>query len=203
MPRPPRSCSPSTASPGGLSLLTPPWEKMEVVEESIRPGSRVVLKTKFGLCPSDGWPSTPSTSRVRLFADRQVSGHLRVVAPTPLPRRLGRLPHARRGGLRAPSACSAHARGRPAPEEDAVPCSTSATRSSAGSSKRANSPAIVRRPRGNEPNFGTRREPSRPLERPIRAPGKGATGPATPENPAESARTRPEFKEFPSGSPRR
>ena len=36
-------------TPGALSLLTPPWEKVEVVEGggSLRPGSRVVLKTKI------------------------------------------------------------------------------------------------------------------------------------------------------------
>src|SRR3954452_22687875 len=63
-------------SPGALQRLTPPWEKVELVEggESIRPGSRVVLRTKVGPVAlrwvAEHTEYEPPTS----FADRQVSG---------------------------------------------------------------------------------------------------------------------------------
>jgi len=63
-------------SPGALARLTPPWEKVEVVEggESIRPGSRVVLKTKFGPLSLRWVAEHTEYEPGRLFADRQVSG---------------------------------------------------------------------------------------------------------------------------------
>ena len=63
-------------SPGALVRLTPPWEEVELVEggESIRPGSRVVLRTKVGPVAlrwvAEHTEYEPPTS----FADRQVSG---------------------------------------------------------------------------------------------------------------------------------
>lgn len=40
-------------SPGALSRLTPPWERVEVESggDSIRVGARVVLKTRLGPIP--------------------------------------------------------------------------------------------------------------------------------------------------------
>jgi ligand-binding SRPBCC domain-containing protein len=40
-------------SQGALERLTPPWEKMQLLEggESIQPGSRVVLRTWLGPVP--------------------------------------------------------------------------------------------------------------------------------------------------------
>jgi len=63
-------------TPGALSLLTPPWEKVEVVEGggSLRPGSRVVLKTKLGLLSLRWVAEHTEYEQGRLFADRQVSG---------------------------------------------------------------------------------------------------------------------------------
>ncbi len=63
-------------TPGALSLLTPPWEKIEVVEGggSILPGNRVVLKTKFGPLSLRWVAEHTEYEQGRLFADRQVSG---------------------------------------------------------------------------------------------------------------------------------
>ena len=63
-------------TPGALSLLTPPWEKVEVVEGggSIRPGSRVILKTKIGPLSLRWVAEHTEYEQGRLFADRQVSG---------------------------------------------------------------------------------------------------------------------------------
>ncbi len=61
---------------GALSLLTPPWEKIEVVEGggTLQPGSRVVLKTKFGPLSLRWVAEHTEYEQGRLFADRQVSG---------------------------------------------------------------------------------------------------------------------------------
>ena len=61
--------------PGALERLTPPWEKVEVESggDSIRPGSRVVLRTKLGPIPLRWVAEHTEYDPPRLFADRQVS----------------------------------------------------------------------------------------------------------------------------------
>ena len=63
-------------SPGALARLTPPWEHVEVVEggDSIRPGRRVVLKTKLGPIALRWVAEHTEYDPPHLFADRQVSG---------------------------------------------------------------------------------------------------------------------------------
>jgi ligand-binding SRPBCC domain-containing protein len=63
-------------SPGALGRLTPPWERVEVIEggTSIRPGSRVVLKTWLGPLPLRWVAEHTEYEPPRMFADRQVSG---------------------------------------------------------------------------------------------------------------------------------
>ena len=63
-------------SPGALARLTPPWEKVRVVEggESIKVGSRVVLETWLGPVPLRWVAEHTEYDPPRLFADRQVSG---------------------------------------------------------------------------------------------------------------------------------
>jgi ligand-binding SRPBCC domain-containing protein len=63
-------------SPGALLRLTPPWEKVDLVEGggSIRPGSRVVLRTRFGPFSLRWVAEHTEYEPGRLFADRQVSG---------------------------------------------------------------------------------------------------------------------------------
>lgn len=63
-------------SPGALQRLTPPWEKMEVVESSgsLQPGSRVVLKGRLGPFPIHWVAVHTEYDPPYLFADRQESG---------------------------------------------------------------------------------------------------------------------------------
>ncbi len=63
-------------SPGALQRLTPPWEKVKVVEggDSIRPGSRVVLRTKVGPFPLTWVAEHTEYEPGRMFADTQRSG---------------------------------------------------------------------------------------------------------------------------------
>ncbi len=63
-------------SPGALQRLVPPWEKVEVVEQSdsIRPGSRVVLKTKMAGMSLEWVAEHTEYEPPHKFADRQVSG---------------------------------------------------------------------------------------------------------------------------------
>jgi ligand-binding SRPBCC domain-containing protein len=63
-------------SPGALERLTPAWEKVEVLEggDSIRPGSRVVLRTRLGPFPVRWVAEHTEYDPPRGFADRQVSG---------------------------------------------------------------------------------------------------------------------------------
>jgi ligand-binding SRPBCC domain-containing protein len=63
-------------SPGALERLTPPWEKVELVEggRSIRPGSRVVLRTGIGPLSLEWIAEHTEYEPPRLFADRQVTG---------------------------------------------------------------------------------------------------------------------------------
>jgi len=63
-------------SRGALECLSPPWEQVELVEggNSLRPGSRVVLKVKVGPIPMRWVAEHTEYEPGRLFADRQVSG---------------------------------------------------------------------------------------------------------------------------------
>jgi ligand-binding SRPBCC domain-containing protein len=63
-------------SPGALAQLIPPWEDVKVVESSgsIRPGARVVLRTRFGPFPVEWVAEHTEYVPVTLFADRQVRG---------------------------------------------------------------------------------------------------------------------------------
>jgi ligand-binding SRPBCC domain-containing protein len=63
-------------SPDALARLTPPWEKVEIEESSgsIRPGSRVVVKTRFGPFRLRLVAEHTEYDPPNLFADRQVSG---------------------------------------------------------------------------------------------------------------------------------
>lgn len=63
-------------SPGALERLTPPWERVEMIEggTSILPGSRVVLRTWLGPVPLRWVAEHTEYEPPRLFADRQVSG---------------------------------------------------------------------------------------------------------------------------------
>ncbi len=63
-------------SPGAFQRLTPPWERVEVVEggESIRPGSRVVLRTKVGPVPLRWVAEHTEYESGRMFADTQITG---------------------------------------------------------------------------------------------------------------------------------
>jgi ligand-binding SRPBCC domain-containing protein len=63
-------------SPGALIRLTPPWEKVKLLQggDSIRPGSRVVLKTWIGPFPIRWEAEHTEYESGRLFADRQVTG---------------------------------------------------------------------------------------------------------------------------------
>ena len=62
--------------PGALQSLTPPWERVEVIEGgiSIQPGSRVVLRTWLGPVPLLWVAEHTEYESPRLFADRQVRG---------------------------------------------------------------------------------------------------------------------------------
>jgi len=63
-------------SPGALEKLTPPWEHVTVVESSgsIRPGARVVLRTRLGPFSLDWVAEHTEYEPGKLFADRQVRG---------------------------------------------------------------------------------------------------------------------------------
>lgn len=66
-------------SPGALQRLTPPWEKVEVESggDSIRVGSRVVLKTNLGPIPLRWVAEHVEYDPPRRFADVQRSGPFR------------------------------------------------------------------------------------------------------------------------------
>lgn len=66
-------------SPGALQKLTPPWEKVEVESggDSIRVGSRVVLKTKLGPVPLRWVAEHTECDPPHRFADVQRSGPFR------------------------------------------------------------------------------------------------------------------------------
>jgi len=62
-------------APGALERLTPPWERVRVVEggNSLLSGSRVVLRMKLGPIPIR-WEAEHTEYEPGLFADRQVHG---------------------------------------------------------------------------------------------------------------------------------
>jgi len=64
------------ASPGAMERLTPPWEKVKVIEggDSIRVGARVVLETKLGPVLLRWVAEHVEYDPPHAFADRQVSG---------------------------------------------------------------------------------------------------------------------------------
>ncbi|SIN80408.1 Ligand-binding SRPBCC domain-containing protein [Singulisphaera sp. GP187] len=75
------AASPSTVfafheSRGALERLSPPWEHLERLEggNSLRPGSRVVLRVRLGPIPIRWIAEHTEYEPGRLFADRQVSG---------------------------------------------------------------------------------------------------------------------------------
>ena len=63
-------------SPGALRRLAPPWERLELESggESIRPGSRVVLRTRFGPIPLRWVAEHVEYQPPHRFADVQLSG---------------------------------------------------------------------------------------------------------------------------------
>lgn len=63
-------------SPGALERLTPPWEKVRVVESdgSLKPGSRVVLESRLGPIPLKWVAVHTEYEPPHLFADQQESG---------------------------------------------------------------------------------------------------------------------------------
>ena len=63
-------------SPGALEKLTPPWEKVTVVESptSLKPGTRAVLRTRIGLLPVEWIAEHTEYEPGRMFADQQVHG---------------------------------------------------------------------------------------------------------------------------------
>jgi hypothetical protein len=63
-------------SPGALGRLTPPWERVVVESggDSIRPGSRVALRTALGPFRLRWVAEHTEYDPPRLFADRQLSG---------------------------------------------------------------------------------------------------------------------------------
>lgn len=63
-------------SPGALTALIPPWEKMKVVETagSLKPGSRVVLQGHLGPIPLRWVAMHTEYDPPHLFADKQLSG---------------------------------------------------------------------------------------------------------------------------------
>jgi ligand-binding SRPBCC domain-containing protein len=63
-------------SPGALERLIPPWEKVQVIEStgSLRPGARVVMRTRVGPFPMEWVAEHTEYEPGRLFADRQVRG---------------------------------------------------------------------------------------------------------------------------------
>ena len=63
-------------SPGAFQALIPPWENVHVVDppNSLKPGTRVVLKTKLGPFPMTWVAEHTEYVAGKLFADRQVRG---------------------------------------------------------------------------------------------------------------------------------
>ncbi len=62
--------------PGAITRLTPPWERVKVLEPggSLLPGTRVVLLSRIGPIPLKWVAVHTEYDPPRLFADRQESG---------------------------------------------------------------------------------------------------------------------------------
>jgi ligand-binding SRPBCC domain-containing protein len=62
--------------PGAIARLTPPWERVKVLEPggSLLPGTRVVLLSRLGPIPLKWVAVHTEYDQPRLFADRQESG---------------------------------------------------------------------------------------------------------------------------------
>ncbi len=62
--------------PDALKVLTPPWEKVEIVEapRSLEPGSRAVLRMKLGPFSLEWIAEHVEYEPGRMFGDRQVKG---------------------------------------------------------------------------------------------------------------------------------
>ncbi len=63
-------------SPGALQRLTPPWERVQLIEggKSLQPGSRVVLSVPFGPLRLRWVAEHTEYEAGRMFADRQLEG---------------------------------------------------------------------------------------------------------------------------------
>jgi ligand-binding SRPBCC domain-containing protein len=63
-------------SPGAFLRLTPPWEQVKILDggDTIRPGSRVVIRTKVGPFPVRWVAEHTEYEPGKLFADRQIEG---------------------------------------------------------------------------------------------------------------------------------
>ena len=63
-------------SPGAFQRLTPPWERVEVIEggTSLKPGARVVLSTSLGPFRLRWVAEHTEYEPGRMFADRQIEG---------------------------------------------------------------------------------------------------------------------------------
>ena len=63
-------------SPGAFQRLTPPWERVEMIEggDSLKPGARVVLSTGFGPFRLRWVAEHTEYEPGRMFADRQIEG---------------------------------------------------------------------------------------------------------------------------------
>jgi ligand-binding SRPBCC domain-containing protein len=66
-------------APGALARLVPPWERVEVVRppSSLAPGTRVVLRMRFGPVPLTWEAEHTQYERGVLFQDRMVRGPFR------------------------------------------------------------------------------------------------------------------------------
>lgn len=73
---PPQAVFDFHESPDALEQLIPPWENMKPVESanSLRPGSRVVLRGRIGFIPIQWIAIHTEYDPPHLFADRQESG---------------------------------------------------------------------------------------------------------------------------------
>ncbi len=62
--------------PGAVERLTPPWERVEMVEraESLRIGTRVIFKVFMGPIPQKWVAEHVEYDPPRLFVDRQIEG---------------------------------------------------------------------------------------------------------------------------------
>ena len=62
--------------PDALELLTPPWEKVQIIQAapSLKPGSRAIVRVKFGLFSAECVAEHVDYEPGVMFSDRQVIG---------------------------------------------------------------------------------------------------------------------------------